>query len=277
MPDLDAWARTALIPFWARVQDALAATPILGDQGAVALAPEVEKRLGAVHVGDSTRVGCCLRNRVMDEWITDLMANDRPRTTTVVDIGVGLDTRLLRRPGLADRHVEVDSKAIVNLRDDLLPGSAAVRVSADGLCVDEWIEAVDHREGARVVLVLEGVLMYQEPSRVSRFFAEVARHLPGAFVLFDSVSPLAARSANRPAALAQGRPRYAWSVWRTRRIAAGSGRLRVLDEKGFLDLPRDLAHAFSSGHRLMYSLPPMRRAYRLTLAKLPGGAHDAGT
>jgi O-methyltransferase involved in polyketide biosynthesis len=269
VPDLDALSRTALVPFWARVQDALSRSPILGDRAAVALAPEVNRRFGAVRVGASTRVGCCLRDRAMDEWIADLAANSSSAVRTVVDIGVGLDTRLRRRPRLVERYVEVDSRAIVDLRDELLPGTGAVRVSADGMCVGEWIDAVGHRSSSLTVLVLEGVLTYQEPSRVSRFFADAARYLPGAFVLFDSVSPLAAWPANRPAALAQGRPRYLWSPWRTGRIVAGSRRLRVLREQGFLDFPRELTRQFSNGTRIAYSLPPMRRAYRLTLARLP--------
>jgi O-methyltransferase involved in polyketide biosynthesis len=269
MSDLDALSRTALIPFWARVQDAMLPSPILDDQAAAALAPDVERRFGAVQVGEATRVGCCLRNRAMDEWIADLAADSDSGVWTVVDIGVGLDTRLRRRPRLAERYVEVDGKAIVNLRDEWLPGTGAVRVSADGMCVEKWIDAVDHRAPSSTVLVLEGVLTYQDPLRVSRFFADAARCLPGAFVLFDSLSPLAAWPANRPAVLAQGRPRYAWSPWRTRRIPAGSRRLRVLQERGFLDFPRELTREFTNRNRIVYSLPPMRRAYRLTLAKLP--------
>jgi O-methyltransferase involved in polyketide biosynthesis len=269
MPDLDAFGRTALIPFWARVHDAMLPSPILGDQAAVALAPDVERRFGVVQVGDATRVGCCLRNRAMDEWIADLAANSESGVRTVVDIGVGLDTRLGRMPRFAERYIEVDGKGIVDLRDAWLPGTGAVRVSADGMHVEEWIDAVEHRAPSLTVLVLEGVLTYQDPLRVLRFFADAARRLPGAFVLFDSLSPLAAWPGNRPAALAQGRPRYAWSPWRTRRIPAGSGRLRVLRERGFLDFPRELTRRFGNGNRIAYALPPMRRAYRLTLAKLP--------
>ncbi|MBV9163287.1 MAG: class I SAM-dependent methyltransferase [Streptosporangiaceae bacterium] len=269
MSDLDALGRTALIPFWARVHDALLPSPILGDHAAAALAPEVERRFGAEPVGDATRVGCCLRNRAMDEWIADLAANGNSGVRTVVDIGVGLDTRLRRRPQLAEHYVEVDGEAIMNLRDDLLPGTGAVRVRADGMSVDEWIDAVDHQVSSVTVLVLEGVLAYQDPSRVSRFFADAARCLPGAFVVFDNLSPLAAWPANRPAALAQGRPRYVWSPWFTRRIPAGSQRLRILQERGFGDFPRDLTREFSNRNRIVYSLPPMRRAYRLTLARLP--------
>lgn len=269
MPDLDSLSRTALIPFWARAQDGLLPTPILGDNAAVSIAPLVKHRFGELVVGESTRVGCCLRNRLFDEWILDLAKESDRCTTMVIDLGVGLDTRLRRQPLLAANYVEVDSEPIIQLRDDWLPNTGAVRISGDGMAVDTWIHTVDRTATSRIVLVLEGVLTYQEPSRVSRFFADAAALLPGAFVLFDSLSPLSSWMANQSAALASGRPPYAWSAWSTTRIVAGTKRLRVLQEKGFLDFPRELTRLFGTMDRIVHALPPMRRSFRLTLAQLP--------
>lgn len=74
---------------------------------------------------------------------------------------------------------------------------------------------------------------------------------------------------NRPDSLAGGRPRYEWATWRTKGITIGSGRLRIVQEKGFMDLSPELTRGFSLRQRTTYALPPMRRSYRLTLARLP--------
>lgn len=187
----------------------------------------------------------------------------------VIHIGVGLDTRLRRLPRSALRHVEVDQEQIIRLRDRWLPDPSVVRISADGMDLHQWAGAVD-LPPSHVLLVLEGVLPYQEPARVSEFLAAAAHLLPGGYVLFDSVSPLGSWLANRPAVRAGGRPPYTWSQWRTRSIRVGGHRLHVLKEVGFTDLPRGMASRFSVRSRLVHSVPPMRRSYRITLARLPG-------
>lgn len=269
MVDLDQLGRTALVPFWARVRDALMDEPVLGDSAAVAIARPIANQFGVIRVSESTRVGCCLRNRLIDEWIGELATTAESDGLTVVDIGVGLDTRLWRLLQPVRRYVEIDREPIIQLRDKWLPDTGAVRLSADGMSVHDWVHAVGLRASSRVLLVLEGVLAYQDPARVSAFFASAADLLPSGYVLFDSVSPLSLWLANRPAALANGRPRYTWSQWRTRSIRAGELPLRILREKGFMELPRGLTGSFSTMSRIVYAVPPMRRSYRITLAQLP--------
>jgi O-methyltransferase involved in polyketide biosynthesis len=269
MADLDQLGRTALVPHWARVRDALMDEPVLGDSAAVAIAPLVANRFGVMQVSDATRIGCCLRNRLVDEWIGELLRAAGSDGLTVVDIGVGLDTRLWRLPLPVRRYVEVDREPIIQLRDRWLPDTGATRLSADGMCVHEWDHAIEPRASSRVLLILEGVLAYQDPARVSAFFASAAELLAGGFVLFDSVSPISSWLANRPAARASGRPRYTWSPWRARSVRAGELRLRIIREKGFMDLPRGLTSSFSTMSRIVHAIPPMRRTYRITLAQLP--------
>jgi O-methyltransferase involved in polyketide biosynthesis len=267
--ELDPLSRTALIPFWARVNDGRSDTPVLRDTAAVALADRAEQSFERLEVGTSTQLGCCLRNRTVDEWVSELVSSHGGGPAAIVDIGVGLDTRLQRLPGIAARYIEIDSEPVLKLRNEWFPDTGAVRIVGDGMRVGEWAgEAATGQ--SLTIIVLEGVLTYQPPTTVIKFFADAAQHLPGAYVLFDSLSPLQAWMANRPAALVQERPRYMWATWRTRSIRAGRGRLRVHQERGFMDFPSELTRSFSSRERALHAAPPFRRSYRLTLAQLPG-------
>lgn len=264
--ELDELSRTALVPFWARVQDDREDSPILGDKAAAALADMAERRFGRIEVDLSTQVGCCLRNWAVDGWVVALAAEHRDASPTIIDIGVGLDTRLCRLPHVARRYIEVDSEPIVRLRDEWLPGTSAVRIAHDGMRVNDWADDAGDK-GSLTILILEGVLAYQDPGIVNRFFAEAALRWPGAYLLFDSLSPLSAWMANRW--VAPGRPRYLWTTWSTKRLRADGNRLRVRQESAFMDLPRELTRSFSIAKRLTYLVPPFRRSYRLTLATLP--------
>ncbi len=264
---LDALSRTALIPYWSRADDHAQDHPVLGDAAAAALAPRVAERFGRVEVPAAIRIGCCLRNLTIDTWLTDLSRNHA--VAAVVDIGVGLDTRMCRIPGLVDRYIEVDSEPIIALRNEWLPDTGAVRLIGHGMRVRDWIADVRDVPRKSVAVVLEGVLAYQPPSTVASFFNDLAHVLPGAHVLFDSVSPLSAWVANRPAALANGRPRYAWSCWSTRRLVSHPHRWCVVREQGFMDQPLPYRRHFNGWDQALYRLPVLRRSYRLTHARLP--------
>jgi O-methyltransferase involved in polyketide biosynthesis len=264
---VDELARTSLIPFWARADDAARMQPILHDAGALSLAPIIEARYGRSEVANPVRVGCCLRNWLTDRWITRLAAS--ADGLTVVTVGCGLDTRPRRLNHLGCSYIEIDDVAVVSVRDELMRGTRAIRLVGDGLDLDLWTASV--HPGARVVVVCEGVLVYHEPGRVQSFLDDLAHRFPRAFLIFDSLSPAALRRGNAPR-IRGDRPTYRWSAGRTCEISAGGTSLQVLENKGFLDLPYRFTRQFGLGGQLAHSLPPWRRAYRMTLARVGSNA-----
>lgn len=266
---LDNVSRTALIPFWARVQDLQAPEPILGDGAAARLAGVVAARFGPMHVSTSTSVGCCLRGATLDGWLRGLAAaQDDGRLGTVIDLGVGLDTRTERLGDIWRGYLEVDRRPVIELRDAWLPDNRVVRATADALDVTTWIDATPTTAGP-VVVVAEAILTYSPPAKVARFFTDLGRAVPGAYVLFDSPSPIAAWLANRPAHRADGRAPFLWATWRTNKIRVGVDRLKVEAEHGLMDAPSRATASFTAAERVVYRLPLMRRAFRLTKARLP--------
>jgi O-methyltransferase len=261
--DLDPLSRTALVPFWARAHDALSARPVLDDGSAAALAPRVRELFGEVAVDRSTRVGCCLRNLIVDRWLTDLV----DVRTAIVEIGVGLNTRVHRLPSTASQYIEIDHEQVMAVRNDLVPGQGSIRVAGDGMDITRWTDALDSARTERVVITLEGVLVYQQSEAVARFFVDAARAFPGAYVLFDRLSPSAVTRANRPEARDGGRPEFLWppSVG-----SSGSGEepFQIVQALSFMALPRALRRHLPACDRISHALPPRRDAYKLLLCQL---------
>jgi O-methyltransferase involved in polyketide biosynthesis len=268
--ELDPLSRTALIPFWARAQDAVSPRPLLGDTVAAQLAPRVRERFGVAAVDSSTRVGCCLRNLMVDKWVAELV----DAATTIVEIGVGLNTRVHRLPAAGGQYIEIDREQIIELRNELLPANGAIRVAGNGMDVNCWAGALDMARTSRVIITLEGVLAYQAPDAVTRFFTDAMKAFPGAYVVFDRLSPSAAARANRPNVRADGQPEYRWP--RTDGDERQSvGLLRILRAKGFMDLPRDLRRHLPARDRLLHVLPPHRSSYKLVLCQLASTTEEA--
>lgn len=261
---LEPLARTALVPFWARANDAVAPRPILGDVAAALIAPRVRELLGSEPVSRSTQAGCCLRNLLTDRWVTELA----DATTTIIEIGVGLSTRVNRLPHVGRQYVEVDLESLMRMRDELFPAGEAVRIAGDGMDVKRWAGALDSDRGGRVIITLEGVLAYQAPHVVERFFSDAAVAVPGAYVVFDRLSPAAVSRANSPRKRLGGRPEYRWPR-DGRDSRAGGGGLKVLRAQSFMDLPHGLRSRLPLRDRMFHSFPPLRGAYKLLLCQLP--------
>jgi O-methyltransferase involved in polyketide biosynthesis len=261
--ELDQLGRTALVPFWARANDAVSPRPILGDASAAALAPRVLDLFGETPVDRSTQAGCCLRNLISDGWLTELA----DATTTIVEIGVGLNTRVHRLASPAHRYAEVDQEAIMRARDELVPAGGALRVLGDGMDVKYWVRELGLERGSRVVITLEGVLAYQAPEAVERFFDDAAFMLPGAYVVFDRLSPAAVDRANHARAQAGGRPAYRWPP-QVEAHRPGGEALKILRARSFMDLPYRLRRHIPLRERAAHMLPPRRNAYQLLLGRL---------
>ncbi|GGK34736.1 tetracenomycin C synthesis protein [Pilimelia terevasa] len=269
LADLDALAATALVPLRARAEDAASPSPILGDRAAADLAQRLDAVMPGGSVDASTRAGCCIRGKVIDTWLAALAERLGQPLGAVIDLGVGLNTRAERLPSLARRYLEVDAPSIIDLRRRWLPNDQVIRVAGDALRVENWIGDALPADGP-VAVVCEALLAYQRPAAVGDFLDALGCVLPGAYLLFDSLSPLAARLANRPPALAGGRPPYVWTTNRTRSLRANGRRMEVLAEVSLLDQPTACTRQFPAGQRLLFSLPGLRRAFRLTHARLPG-------
>jgi O-methyltransferase involved in polyketide biosynthesis len=263
--------RTALIPFWARAQDFGAARPLLADTAAHALAERVAAEFGVTDLSTSQRVGCCLRGRVIDDWIRRL--SSALGRVTIIELGVGLNTRASRLTGVDAEYVEVDHASIMELRATLIPDGGGLRIGADLADLPHLSSRLPRTPGERTIFVLEGVLTYLQPADVALLFDFIGREFPGATLLFDSMAPWI-RALQRGLTFHDGVARYAWSVARTRRLRAGDHDLHVVEELGFMDLPGSLVRDFGPVERAIYSLPLLRRAYRLTLARVR--SHEPG-
>lgn len=268
LPGLDPLAATALVPLQARADDAASPTPILADQTAADLARRLGTVLSSAAVDAATRVGCCIRSKVIDTWLLTLAQEAGRPLGAVIDLGVGLNTRAERLPRLARRYIEVDTSAVIDLRHRWLPTDQVVRFAGDALRVEGWLGDVVPADGP-VAVVCEALLTYQQPAAVRDFLDALACVLPGAHLLFDSLSPVAAWLGNRPAALAGGRPKYVWATRRSRSLRANGRRLEVLTEVSLLDQRVEWIHQFPSRERVLFGLPGLRRAFRLTHARLP--------
>ena len=210
-------SETALLTLYARAVETRRPDGLLRDPTAVALAERIDYPFHRFD-GLATLDVCAVRAAEMDRRVAAFL-NEHP-TATVVQLGIGLNTRHFRLNAPRATWINVDFAPVMRLRRDLIeepPNVIDAQGSAFGA---EWMEAVP--DAQPLMVVAEGVLYYAEPSQVREWFVRVIERFPAATFLFDTIPPLISRWASfheglRAVGIRQPMP---WGVSHPRAIAS---------------------------------------------------------
>jgi len=173
-------AATLLGPLHARAADARRLLPLLGDAHACALVERLDHDFS--RFDDRPRFASVVRTLVFDDIVrTFLRAHP---TGTVVELGVGLNTRFERVDNGRQRWFDVDLPEVTTLRRALLPSSARRMNVAASVVERAWLELVATAP-APYCFVLEAMLGYVPCDQVRSTLARIARRFPDATITFD--------------------------------------------------------------------------------------------
>jgi O-methyltransferase involved in polyketide biosynthesis len=105
----------------------------------------------------------------------------------VVALGEGFETQFWRVDDGRLRWLTLDLPEVVAVRREVLPDGPRNRTLAGSAADAEWTAQVDRERP--VIITAQGLLPYFERDEVHRLFTGWARLLPGAWLLFDAVTP----------------------------------------------------------------------------------------
>jgi O-methyltransferase involved in polyketide biosynthesis len=152
------------------------------------LTPE---QIRSVETG-TVNAGVLVRELVFDDAITKLLL-DRPQAVAV-NIGTGLDSRPFRLSTLASQWYDYDLPDVIAVRRSIYAEDAKHHFVAADVLQPDFIDLLP----AYVDLFYAcGVLMYFKAAELNQLFERLARHSPGAAILFDTAAPFFARHAHR--------------------------------------------------------------------------------
>ncbi|WP_211240705.1 class I SAM-dependent methyltransferase [Hamadaea tsunoensis] len=190
-PVLSGVPETALWTLFHRTSEARHPRTVLPDPVGVALADRLDfpfaARFGRGFPHQAQTIA--LRSRCFDDEIRAFLA-DRP-DATVVALGEGLETTFWRVDNGRVRWLSVDLPDSAALRTRLLPAEDRVRVHAGSALDGSWMDEVDPAHG--VIITAQGLLMYLPPADAEALIVACAERFPGAWFVFDAVTPLVDR------------------------------------------------------------------------------------
>lgn len=169
--DLDPLRETLLLTLHARALDTLLPHPILGDTRSATIADAIDYDFARLKVKPSLVCGTALRARKLDEAVRTFLAA-RPGAV-VLDLGCGLDTRVLRcDPPAGTDWYDVDFPDVVDLRPRFLP-DRSLCVGAD-LTTPGRLGPLPRDRPA--MIVAEGLLPFLPGDAFQRLTRELTAH-----------------------------------------------------------------------------------------------------
>ncbi len=167
-------SKTAYYTAGARMLDARCRNTVCGDSYAELFindeGREILKKFGKNKIKTRNIVH---RHRIIDDYICDQL-KDNPNTNILI-IGAGFDSRVYRLPG--GIWTEIDEDQIISIKNEKLPISKCrnqlTRIAIDFETDKLMDKLIPLKTGDRVIVVLEGVLMYLEESAVIKLIKDL--------------------------------------------------------------------------------------------------------
>ena len=179
-------SKTAFYCCGIRMRDAESARPMCGDSYARLFMNEEGLRiLAAFDDEEGPNAGNVARHRIVDDILRRELAADSK--LQVVIVGAGFDSRAYRLRG--GRWVELDEPQVIAYKEERLPASGCEN-ELRRVPVDFATEALEEKlapfaSEARVVVILEGVLMYLEDSAIRELLRTLHKLFPRHVLVCD--------------------------------------------------------------------------------------------
>lgn len=199
-------SETLLIPLYMKYLAAQQPDPILYDETAMRLVPQLDYDFTKFDQAKGSIIGTAIRARYFDQCTADFIC--RHPNGVVVILGCGLDGRCQRIGDVAQHSpfYQLDLPEVIALREHLLPPRSNETLLAASAFDTAWMDELRCQyPQSPFLFVIEGVLMYFPEATVRQLMVDLAQRFPKAksclmfAVTGQHVIPTATIPSNTPA------------------------------------------------------------------------------
>ncbi|MDG9726803.1 class I SAM-dependent methyltransferase [Streptomyces sp. DH41] len=271
-PRLGTVQETLLIPLYARAVENRKEHALLRD-------PRAEEIVVSIDY-DFTRfddlpslTGALLRTRLFDRWAADFLS-EHP-DGTVVEIGIGLNTRYERVDNGRARWFDLDLPDVIALRRDFFTDTPRRTMIAGSVTDEPWAAEVASQAAGPYLFLAEAVLPYLDETDVRRVVDLLADRFPGSLLGLDTAGAGFFDAQEHHDALSKVDARMHWycpdvvaqlADWRPGVDVVASHTLTSLPPSLLTRLPVPCQQMVSA---IAAQKPPQAEGYRLSLLRLP--------
>ncbi len=267
-------AETLLVPLWARAEESRRPDGVLRDPMAGEMVSQLDYDFGRLREAQASQLGCCVRAALVDGWVRDFLA-EHPEGT-VVELGVGLNSRSVRLDNGRARWIDVDLPEVMALRGRFFAPDARRTLLGASITDAALYDTLRSQVRGPCLVLSEGVLVYLEVLEVRAVFVRLAEALPGAGFVFDAMTPPVLWFQGGHDAMRHFAARFTWSVSHPRAVEGYARGVRIERSRRFYDLLYAHPHRLpawmrAAGPVVSRLWPAVRESYTLHLARLGDG------
>jgi O-methyltransferase involved in polyketide biosynthesis len=223
--------KTLLLPLWGRAVETQKTTPLLIDHTATEIMKKIDYDFseGTKHLSAISQLGWIVRSFHIDTMITQLI--EKYPTSTIVNIGCGLDTTFDRIDNGQLSWYDVDLPDVIALRRKLIPEHKRRTCIASSFLSHDWLTQLTIQE--KVLFIAAGVLYYFAEHQIKEFLTHLAEGFPGGEIVFDASSPVGIKMANKMVITASGMDEKSflkWGLKRAKTLELWDRRIKIVEE-----------------------------------------------
>jgi O-methyltransferase involved in polyketide biosynthesis len=212
-------------PLYVRAKETGSKTPALRDPKAVEIANCLELEAALMDGSLLNHYVILTRTLIIDHVVKNFSVK---KAGIVINLGAGLDTRVVRLANEQTRWYEVDIPEIMAFRRAFINETAQVRFLAKPLLDRAWVRELANREvETPVLIVAEGLLSYLTVAEAQQLFDLLAQNFAGAELVGDIVD---IRVAGRGTA-----PFFKWGISKAKEIEQIHPRLNLVEHWSIKD------------------------------------------
>lgn len=130
-----------------------------------------------------------IRSAVFDDWVREKLSE--ADDITVVHIGCGMDSRVLRIDGKYTAWYDVDFPAVIEERRRYYEETERCRMLSGDAREIAWLSDIPQK--GKAVVVMEGISMYVDSSALQKLVRAICAHFEEVSLLMDCYTTLAAK------------------------------------------------------------------------------------
>lgn len=259
----DAIADTLFITLCAKSVESKKKHPLIKDEKACELVAGIDYDFSKFRNAKTSTTGVAIRAAYFDEVVRNFI--EHTIAPVVVLVGCGLDTRVHRLGNISNRafFYHLDLPEVIPFRESVLPPAVNESYIAASMLDTSWMGRVQQEQpNSRILIIIEGVLMYFNEADNRFVFKELANRFPGAVIHFDMLNKWMSRKSAVHDTVRKTKAVFKYGVNNIKEMEQWSPKLKHLSTKHFYE--------FKGWHRmgwllstLMLIIPALKNSARL--------------
>ena len=259
----DAVSETLLIPLYMRYHESLKPDPIIHDEEALRLIPQIDYDFSKFDGAIRSSVGSAIRATYLDDVTKEFI--QRHQQPIIVMVGCGLDSRN-KRVGEVGNNVpfyELDLPEVIELRKQLLPPAENEILLPASAFETDWMNGLKTRYPyASFLFVIEGVLMYFNEALVKKLFKDLTTRFSGSEIAFDIGSTWISRNSKKHHdVIKHMRAQFDYGCDNDHEMEHWANNLQLISAKYMFDFPAWKRIGLLKA-AIMWIFPKARKSYR---------------